>query len=259
MHKLPFCYLCGKNFGPKEKTTRDHLPPSALFRREDRDIPLVLPTHEACNAREHADDELLGLLIATIQGWPLPTKHRYMQGDVIGGGPGLRTLSKQLNLPRFIIRCVRGFHTALYGEWLPPDTHNALHPPMRCGLIDPSTGSATDPVQAGNLVDGLLEQHALFVSVIKKNRLAGRTDKVVSRNGKCVYECVWAKSDDGLFACIFGLKIYDWHRFGELAGYTPRGCVGVYRPRTGRPATGTTETDLEFPFPNRDELNPFGD
>ena len=257
--KLGFCYLCGIKFNDTDKPTREHLPPSSLFRKEDRDFPLILPAHVECNEREHKSDELLGLLIAQIEGWPIPPRHRQLDADLIPTEQGMFTVSRDLDLNRFITRCVRGFHAALYGDWLPPDTENVLHPPFRGGHLNPDTGSPYDNVQARLLVDALLDQHAVFVQILKKNRLAGRTDKVATRNGKCIYECVWAKSDNGRTTCVFGLKINNWHRLGALAGYTPRGCVGMYAPKTGRPQNSTSETNLEVVFKNRDPLDPFGD
>ena len=44
-------------------------------------------------------------------------------------------------------------------------------------------------------------------------RIADYTEKGVSRNSKCVYECVWSELDNGRPICIFGLKTYEWQKF----------------------------------------------
>jgi hypothetical protein len=48
----------------------------------------------------------------------------------------------------------------------------------------------------------------------KKNRMAGRMDRIRCNNGKFTYECVWTKADQGEPCCIFGMNIYDWNRLG---------------------------------------------
>jgi hypothetical protein len=32
LRKLPFCYSCGEAFTPEDVRTRDHVPPTSLFR-----------------------------------------------------------------------------------------------------------------------------------------------------------------------------------------------------------------------------------
>ena len=258
VQKLPFCYLCCEHFKPGDDINRDHMPPSALFEQEDRDVPLILPTHVECNAREHVSDEIIGQFVSLIHGRPSKRGRRPLDATVgqIAGKP--ITLIRGLSINRLIRRCVRGFHAALYHESLPSDTSNVFHPPLRGGDLDGDTGQPTDEVQAMLVGDQGVGQHARFSTVLKQNRIAGNTDTVVSRNGKCVYECVWSKLDNGTPICIFGLKIYEWQQFDQLAGYPPRGCVGIYWPTTGRPKIATRETELEFPFSNNDALDPFG-
>ena len=259
VQKLPFCYLCGEQFKPDDNTNKDHMPPSSLFLDEDRDVPLILPTHVECNASEQVSDELLAQLIKLIHGWPLKPGHRPLDLTVVWRGGKPVTLSRGWNIHAFIRRCVRGFHAALYGQWLPSDTWNVFHPPLRGAQLDAETGQPTDKVQAMLMTDAGLGQHALFAQVLKQNRVAKNTDKVVCRNGKCIYECIWSHSDSGQPICIFGLKIYDWQQFGDVAGYRRRGCVGIYGPTAGRPVPATRATDLEFPFSNSDDLDPFAD
>ncbi|MCH8968967.1 MAG: hypothetical protein IIA66_07610 [Planctomycetes bacterium] len=258
VQNLPFCYLCGGEFKAGSNINRDHVPASALFLKEDRDVPLILSTHVACNAKEHASDQLLGQLIDQIHGRPINPGYRKLDATVVEVNGQVVTITKDLNIHQFIRRCVRAFHAALYHEWLPSDTANAFHPPLRGAQLDGDTGSPTDEFNRLLMTDQSLNQHALFSRVLKQNRVAKNTDQVLSQNGKCSYDCVWSQLDDGQPICIFGLKIYDWQRFGELAGYPNRGCVGFYGPKAGRPATATVSTELEFPFPNEEILDPFG-
>ena len=104
--------------------------------------------------------------------------------------------------------------------------------------------------------DGLLQNHISFVEVIKKNRLAGRLDRIVSNNGQCVYDCVWAKDDYGKSVCIFALKLYDWSRLAD-SRLDRRSCVGLYLPSERRPTLGTEATTLEMPISRADLLNAF--
>ncbi len=258
VQKLSFCYLCGEEFKPSDSINRDHMPPSALFEKDDRDVPVILPTHYECNAKEHVTDEFIGQFIALIHGRTLKLGHRPLDATVVQVAGKPITFTRDLNLHHFIRRCVRGFHATLYHEWLPSNTANVFHPPARGGQFDGDTGEPTDVVQAMLIADNGLEQHKLFSYVLKQNRIAGSTDIVISRNGKCVYECVWTTFDNGKPICIFGLKIYDWQQFEQFDGQPPRGCVGIYSPATGRPKIATRATELEFPFANSDALDPFG-
>ena len=259
VNRLDFCYLCGRPFTPNDAVSRDHLPPTCMFLKQDHDTPLILPVHTECNAREHPTDELLGQLIADTEGWPDKPGQRSADGVAITVDGRTWGLSRSLNVYRFVNRCVRGFHAALYGQWLPADTRNAFHPPMRGAQIDPESCRPTDRFHAALLDDRLLEQHAYLTEILKRNRVAKSTDSVVSRNGKCIYECVWTREVDGNPACVFGLKIYNWERIGELAGYASRGCVGVFWSVAGRPRNAAEATDLQFRFPNTRALDPFTD
>lgn len=255
---LPFCYLCGKQFAPGDSRNKDHLPPSSMFEQADRDIPLILPTHMACNAKEQVSDELMGQFVALIHNRPLAAGHNKLDVTVVQTEGKTVGTSIRLNMQHFLVRCVRGFHAALYREWLPAATRNALHPPLRGAQLDGDTGKPIDEVQAMFARNQGIAQHMAFSKALKENRVAQNTDRVVSRNGKCVYECVWCDMENGLEVCIFGLKIYEWQQFDELAGYPPRGCVGIYHPETGRPETATKETGLHFSFSDDHRLDPFG-
>lgn len=255
--QLPFCYLCGDAFSPNDDVNDDHVPPTSLFEKKDRDAPLILRTHVLCNHGEHINDEMIGQLVAFIHGRPLASNRRPLKAQLIKDNGDTITMSRMLNIHGFIRRCVRACHAALYHFWLPTDTPNAFHPPLRGGVFDSDTGQPTDEFNAQLLNDKALGQHALWTMVLKQNRVANNTDKIVCRNGTCIYECVWTHMDNGAPICILGLKIYEWQRFGDMVGYERRGCVGMYMPKAGRPPNATKATDLDFPFSNRQKLDPF--
>jgi hypothetical protein len=68
LQKLPFCYLCGREFEIGDARNRDHLPPRTIFLKADRTPTLWLPAHEACNSGETLTDEKIGQLIALRYG-----------------------------------------------------------------------------------------------------------------------------------------------------------------------------------------------
>jgi hypothetical protein len=98
-----------------------------------------------------------------------------------------------------------------------------------------------------------------YVRELKRNRLVGTLDRVLCRNGKCRYECVWTQADDGRSLCVFGFDLYGWKDLGDLQ-LGQRGCTGSYMlPEARVPATATRATRLEMLLPNRSPLDPFGD
>src|SRR5258708_6703521 len=76
VQRLPFCYLCGKDFINGDATNTDHVPPKSIFAERDRD-PLVLLTHVACNKAYELIDEKIGQLIALrYRKVPAPERRR---------------------------------------------------------------------------------------------------------------------------------------------------------------------------------------
>jgi hypothetical protein len=151
---------------------------------------------------------------------------------------------------RWIIRrCVRGFHAALYRE----------------PLDDAAQFSSCPPLPEARMVDGRAEVAEVapvvreYVKELKRNRLVGTIDRVVCRNGKCRYECVWTQADNGRRACVFGFDLYGWIDLGDPQ-LGQRGCSGSYvLPEARVPASATLATRLVVPFENRAPLDPFGD
>ena len=248
---LPFCYFCGCNFNNDDNVTRDHVPPKAVFLPSDRKNPLILPAHYNCNQNESWADEVIGQLIYSLHGiYPEKEKTRVKIG--VYEDPRSKqpiTALENLNLRGFIGRCVKAFHAALYGEYLPRNTPNWFDPPP------------LSAIKKDNKIE--LEKSSihfpLFVETIKKNRKAGRIDRIECFNGKCIYECVWEQMDNGDWACMFALNIYDWKQLGDPLLQKQRGCVGYYMPKNGLPpkaAKGIARI-LEIPINNFHPLDPF--
>lgn len=257
VQKLPFCYLCGKTFTEGAEKDRDHVPPKSIFATEDRDPPLILPTHLDCNRAQSDYDEIVGQLVAAIHGkYPEPANMKLNVQVAESSNTGAHSAwLSDTNLHRIVCRWLRAFHSALYREYLPDSdgtkdgTRFSFDPPFPVGHIDEDGGITVDTIRP---------HHAYFVAHIKRNRTAGRLDRIVCFNGKCVYECVWDKADDGQPICIFALNVYDWSALANTEDFPKRGCVGVYLPANGRPAGATTATSLIMPISNTEKLDPFG-
>jgi hypothetical protein len=247
---LPFCYLCGQPFANRRDNHPDHVPPAALFAVNDRNFPLKVAAHVGCNREQSATDEVIGQLIAVIHGKHPRPENNKLQSEVFETAESDSPFLAFVNtgLVGQIARWVRGFHAALYREFLPVETPCAIHPPFPSGRVE----------QDGFTIDKILVQHPVFVSVIKKNRAAGRLDRIVCYNSRCVYESVWVQMDQGPWACAFALRLYDWTALADSAHFEQRGCVGWYRPLAGPPPSATRWTTVEVPFSNVQPLDPFG-
>jgi hypothetical protein len=254
---LPFCYLCGNAFVEGIEKNRDHVPPKSIFAISDRDPPLTLPTHVKCNGDQSGYDEVVGQLIAAIHGkYPEPARTKLDVSVAESAATGTQSAwLSGANLHRTIGRWLRAFHAALYREFLPDNdgteggTKFSFDPPFPIGRIDESNEIIVAPISP---------HHTYCVEQIKRNRTAGRLDRITCFNGKCVYECVWDKADGGQPICIFALNVYDWSALANTDDFPKRGCVGMYLPAKGRPADGTTATRLVLPISNAEILDPFG-
>lgn len=231
-----FCYLCGEPFKEGEMKSKDHVPPRSLFDKEDRDRPLILPTHESCNSARSPEDEVLGQLVLFLRGkLPRPERSRLAVKFFEPQSPNPMAGPKAPTWARMIYRCIRGFHTALYGEYV-RDKGGFIYAPR-------PDGQRVDP--------GRIE----LTRALKQHRKIDRVDRVQCCNGKCLFECVWPEFDDCRPFCLFGLKIYDWEKLGDPP---QRGCVGWYF--AGEPPRGAARhTKIEVPVSNSSPLDPFAD
>lgn len=251
VRRLQFCYLCGNSFSRTEEPNPDHVPPSGLFAVADRNFPLILPTHRTCNAKQSADDQVIGQLVGVIHGRrpnPMHKKFRVSVGRFENGSVALAVGG--LDLRSIIRRWIRGFHAALYSEYLPQSALFSTCPPL----------PEAEPTADGPKFRPVMEAAPKFVEELKRNRTTDTLDRLVCRNGKCRYECVWSQADNGTWMCIYGLDLYQWINLGDTANFEPRGCVGSYiRSGGGVPPGGTCATRLEFPVMNRARLDPFAE
>lgn len=96
-----FCYLCGQRFQDGEHKNRDHVPPSAIILEPDRNFPLILPTHYACNHDRHLEDQTIGQLVGILHEQAPDTEHLRMQlmagiaADGQAGGFDLRAIIRR--------------------------------------------------------------------------------------------------------------------------------------------------------------------
>ncbi len=230
-----------------DQKNRDHIPPSRLFAKADREPSLWLPTHEQCNQNRSAEDEVIAQLIGTLHGRPITEqgrKPRFAAGTFPDGTLGL---GAAIQLRPIIFRWVCGFHAALYDEPLGP-AESFMFPPVPEGRVGEKQ---VDPLPIPDVVPHL-------VAELKRNRMTETLDAVICRNSRCHYECVWSQADDGRRICIWGLNIYDWRELGDTNHFEPRGCVGVYRLKNGTvPRNAAIGTRLHFSVSRNDRLDPF--
>jgi hypothetical protein len=236
LRKLPFCYLCGEPLDAGHNF--DHVPPSTIFLPEDCNFPLILPTHVTCNGARSGDDESIGQVVGLLHGDETAKIHKLDIALTRSGHGALLVLLRDLDLRRIIKRWVRGFHAALYREYLPDGPQRFMTTPP---LPEP------DSEAPGR---GFLPPHDViseFTRIINRNRATRTVDSIICRNGRCRYECVWAQADGGQWACVYWLDLYDWSRLGADDNYGPRECVGAYwREGGGVPAGASRTTKLLF-------------
>jgi hypothetical protein len=245
VQRLPFCYLCGKQFIDGDSINRDHVPPQSTFHRRDRQ-PLILSTHRRCNSSYKSEDEKIGQLIALRRG-DYPAKNQRLK---LTHFPNMRMSAvENLNVEAAIWRWVRGFHAALYRQPIPADARGAIQTPF----------PRADRLHNGIHVRPILPQHLAFVDSIKANRLHKNLDKISCNSGKLVYECAWFTYDnDPRWFCIFAMDIYDWKDLGATSSLPARGCAGCYGlPDDSIPENAMKGLRSSIIIPNYDVLDAF--
>ena len=206
VRRLPFCYVCGKDFVPGDSTNHDHVPAGKTFHVRDREPPLCLPTHTKCNDDHHKIDQKVTQLIGVRWGKPLSGRDRQLDIRVLAPGVGA---VMNLNVDYAVMRWVRAFHSALYREAL-------LLWSFEYNLVTPFPLAKRTQVTA---INPILPQHEAFVQTIKEQRAIRNLDSIKSNNDKLTYECVWTQTDGGeMWLCVFALDLYDWKSLGRTAG-----------------------------------------
>jgi hypothetical protein len=248
---LSFCYLCGQDLGFPNEIDRDHVPPSGLFALADRDPPLILPTHRQCNQKRSREDQAIGQLVGVLHGRRVNPAHNKLHVAISqfkNGNPA--AVLRDIDIKEIIRRWVRGFHAALYREYIPQDALFATYPPL------PEGKHVGDQITFVPIPEAFIK----FVEEIRRNRAVGSLDRIACRNEKCRYECVWSQADDGKWICVYCLDLYNWIELGDLHNFTGRGCVGCYRrPLGGVPPNAATTTRLLFDCKPVGPFDPFAE
>jgi len=260
--RVEFCYLCGESLVgvPREHRNGDHVPPQALFAVEDRNYPLIMPTHSSCNHAQKDDDEFLAQLLSLLH--PVPPTEKPPRLDIrVGTGVrGLKVGGLVIDrLDSMICRWVQAFHAALYGEYMAAPAPEQISLPFPEGrLARNSTGGDAPPVAT---MLPVASWHRDVVAELRKNRVVGRVDRISGlRNGKLRYDCVWGRDQAGSIGCFYAIDVYDWARLGENTGQERRGCVGYYRrPIDGVPDGASFTSVLVTEAPRSYPLDPFFD
>jgi hypothetical protein len=248
VRKLPFCYLCGRDFVDGDQFDGDHVPPKAAFNARDKEPPLKLRTHVACNSAQKEDDKKVGQLIA-MRRRESPGSPRDQALQIVHYRNLGMAAVDNLDVDSAVWRWVKGFHAALYRQPLTGDSY-AIQTPFPRG--DVREGRVT--------IRPIRKQHLLAVDAIKRNRAAGTLDVLIANRGKLKYECVWCEYDsrDG-WLCMFALDIYDWKDLGSHTNEVPaRGCAGIYAlPDRSVPPGATCDSATVIAVPNLDLLDAF--
>ncbi|MCK5113300.1 MAG: hypothetical protein KAR11_00875 [Phycisphaerae bacterium] len=195
-------------------------------------------------------DEMLAQLIAVLHGKHPKERHnkwKFGATKLPGSKHSSGIAYNGCDLKPRVWRCIKGFHAALYNEYLETNGHANVHLPF------------PEAQWEGNEVKYLpiLEQQYIIAEELRKSRIAKTNDRVSCYQGKCVYECIWVKSDAGIWFCMFGLRLYDWENLGDIHNFPKRGCVGIYHSIEGRPTLGTAGTLIDFSCPTEHPLDPF--
>jgi len=218
-----------------------------VFAKEDRGTPLILPAHDACNQAQSPHDEVIGQLVSVLHG-KYPGKERLrlaLELFSVDGSVVPVTGVQNIPLTRIIFRWVRGFHAALYREYL-HDRGGFIGPPLPESALTAEGGVVPKPVHVSR---------PIMTHIFRQQVKAGQTDAVICRNGKCHYRCTWLNWDDGRPFCLFALRLYNWEELGDIDHFPRRGCIGWYGAPT--PTLATNGTDVEIPLANPDSLDPF--
>ena len=247
--QLEFCYLCGKSFTAENPKTRDHVPPKAIFKSEDRNYPILLPAHSACNQGYALADEQIAQLVALLHGAERTPARVNVLGTFPAPSGEMGVAVNNLAIGPMLTKIIRGCHAILYNNYMSAATGNMVLSPV------PTLDEQTMLPAAENK----LIQHEVFCKRLKETRNMATVDRVLGFNGKFEFNCCWARSDNGSHILnIFGMRIYNWERLGDRVMGRPQGCLGFYVAPNGEiPKGASLAYSGDSLYRYREGLNPF--
>jgi hypothetical protein len=234
---LPFCYLCGNPFEGNDRD-RDHVPPSTVFDDLDQEPVLILSTHPGCNRDESQQDQQIGQLVGMLHRRRLPPGQTKIEMREVEEDDGqIRVVVPGIPLAAIIRRWVRGFHAALYGEYLPEREESFVTiPPLPAGV---GSGASFRQSPQPPIVSQL-------TTVLQEARRRRQIDTIRLRNDTCRYDCVWTPWSGAEWRCVYGLDLYDCCDMGDRRlPRTP--CVGFYRAVGTNPPVNSATLGLVNP------------
>jgi hypothetical protein len=206
--------------------------------------------HPDCNESWSIQDEAAGDLFSIFNG--RMSDNRESKPLIEGRTFRFRGSTEQyagitgIQLHNFVWRCVRAFHAALYGLFLPDQTAKMLSLPFPS-----SVGPKFDTWE------GVAPAHAEIAWKIHNQRIMSRCDQVCVYSGMCKYLCMWDRLDNGLACCFYAIKFHSWEMWIDQRLGPRAACVGAYIPREGLPKGAKLATRIEMVRPLEPFLDPF--
>lgn len=221
------CYLCGEPLPildlsetpicREDPTVNDdHVPPETLFAPGDRaNYPLKVRTHVSCNGDQSQNDQKMAELFRLI--WNPQTQDDLqtlaLEWESDASGRAIASYWRNDDLPGIVFRWIRGFHHALYGEYLPPQTKRATLLPF----LEIKPNGASRPHQ----------QYYDIAKSIQRQRALNSLDQIIAYNGRLQFQCAWFMGGNSA-TCIYALDVNGWSVFSGGRAGPYRSCLGCY-------------------------------
>ena len=185
VRNLGFCYLCGEEFNSARQKTRDHVPPKGIFRKDDRDWPLILPACRRCNEHySYLDQQAMGRIHLLHRERPRKLPTGTGQGGIgLRNGRPVAVLMRGLRPRPVITKILKASHAALYGMVLPSGTRHNLQLPFP--EFDPQTGRPLTRTfhPSPYLICKMLKDNRRVQNV---DRIHGKKDRLASVVGQYI-------------------------------------------------------------------------
>jgi len=209
---IRFCYLCGHRLPDKPQT--EHVVPRAVLGTPacNAPFPVTLPVHPDCDAKaKQYNDNAIQLFhqvkTKPTEAWPAKhLKNLPIRPTVIpSGGELKRVFTGIAPLLDGVADWVRGFHAALYDQYLDRDTPLVVFPPA------PAANSG-----AGVSFDQVREWSEVVRTAVGAGMATDRWDGVQAWCDEVRYFSVWydcRPEADGQWCCFWQLVhpgVLDW-------------------------------------------------